>query len=478
MKTSRLSVVAAGTIAAVLSLPMSAMAADLGGNCCADLEERIAELESTTARKGNRKVSLAITGWVAEQLMYYDNGVADNLYVTGVGATLGSHFKMTGTAQITPEFSAGYVMHVEVMTSDPVTSGNTRFGDDGPSALRIVNADGALATNTVDLLYSFWFLKSNRLGQLNVGLIPQASQHAAALVDGSGSLIPANWVPLDGLAINLARNGTQLVLPNGTGFPVGAAMWCSSTALPVAGDCDGIPTNGVRYDTPTFHGFSASASWGEDDFWDVAARYAGEHAGFKVAVAAAYAHHGDERQFLGFDVVTGLTAFHPIKLDSGYFQVGGYAQHVATGIFVYGAYGKEDNDSTYDPALGAAFTAGQPSGSNWYLKAGLRQKFVPLGHTVLYGEYGQRNDMYHPALTAFGVTGSELTQWGLGAVQEIDAAAMSLWLNYKNYDPSFSGPGVSASALDNLEDISIVTAVNAGVIFPRRGGAIFRHLSA
>ena len=34
----------------------SASAADLGGNCCADLEERIAELEATTARKGNRKV--------------------------------------------------------------------------------------------------------------------------------------------------------------------------------------------------------------------------------------------------------------------------------------------------------------------------------------------------------------------------------------------------------------------------------------
>ncbi len=33
------------------------LAADLGGDCCADLEERIAELEATTARKGNRKVS-------------------------------------------------------------------------------------------------------------------------------------------------------------------------------------------------------------------------------------------------------------------------------------------------------------------------------------------------------------------------------------------------------------------------------------
>ena len=32
----------------------SASAADLGGDCCADLEERVATLEATTARKGNR----------------------------------------------------------------------------------------------------------------------------------------------------------------------------------------------------------------------------------------------------------------------------------------------------------------------------------------------------------------------------------------------------------------------------------------
>jgi hypothetical protein len=39
----------------VLLATTGAQAADLGGDCCADLEERIAELEATTARKGNRK---------------------------------------------------------------------------------------------------------------------------------------------------------------------------------------------------------------------------------------------------------------------------------------------------------------------------------------------------------------------------------------------------------------------------------------
>ena len=55
---SRLAIVAA---AGAMS-STAAMAADLGGNCCADLEERVAELEATTARKGNRRVSLTISG--------------------------------------------------------------------------------------------------------------------------------------------------------------------------------------------------------------------------------------------------------------------------------------------------------------------------------------------------------------------------------------------------------------------------------
>ena len=48
------------------------LAADLGGDCCADLEERVAELEATTARKGNRKVSLEIYGQVNQGVLWWD----------------------------------------------------------------------------------------------------------------------------------------------------------------------------------------------------------------------------------------------------------------------------------------------------------------------------------------------------------------------------------------------------------------------
>ena len=131
MKKSSLSaLVAAGLLMGGLSAG-SASAADLGGNCCADLEERIAELEATTARKGNRKVSLTVSGWVGEQVMYWDDGSEQNTYVTGLGSTLASHFKFTGQATISPGWSAGYVIHVEAMDSNSLTL--NQFSQHNPS---------------------------------------------------------------------------------------------------------------------------------------------------------------------------------------------------------------------------------------------------------------------------------------------------------------------------------------------------------
>ena len=89
-KQSLSALAAAGLLAGGLSVT-SASAADLGGNCCADLEERIAELEATTARKGNRKVSLTVSGWVAEQVMFWDDDFESNTYVGGLGTTLATN---------------------------------------------------------------------------------------------------------------------------------------------------------------------------------------------------------------------------------------------------------------------------------------------------------------------------------------------------------------------------------------------------
>ena len=59
----------------------------LGSACCADLEERIAELEATATRKGGRKVSLQIYGQVSEVIMWWNDGAEKNAYVQNNYAT-------------------------------------------------------------------------------------------------------------------------------------------------------------------------------------------------------------------------------------------------------------------------------------------------------------------------------------------------------------------------------------------------------
>ena len=181
-KYSLSALVAAGLLAGAAT---SASAADLGGNCCADLEERIAELEATTARKGNRKVSLTVSGWVNQQITFWDDGAESNVYIHDLGSTLGSHVKFTGQATISPGWSAGYVLHLEAINSDGLTI--NQDNDNGPAAL-VGTANG------VQTLQSYWFIKSEQLGKVSVGKQSQASDNTAILVDGSGSLVPANWM--------------------------------------------------------------------------------------------------------------------------------------------------------------------------------------------------------------------------------------------------------------------------------------------
>ena len=88
-----------------------ATAADLGGDCCADLEERVAELEATTARKGNRKVSLTISGWVNEAVFAWDDGTERNVYV-GTNMLEQTRFRFTGEAKIDKDMSAGFVLEI------------------------------------------------------------------------------------------------------------------------------------------------------------------------------------------------------------------------------------------------------------------------------------------------------------------------------------------------------------------------------
>lgn len=366
-----------------------ALAADAGGDCCADLEQRIAELEATTARKGNRKVSLTVSGQVTQALMFWDDGDDSDVFIVDP-QTSGSRFRFTGSAKINPNLSAGFNIEVAVLTSPSNTV--TQDDDDGG-----IGGDGNLAVRL-----AYWDLNDKRFGRLSVGRLSMASDGVAEIDLGG-----ANIVAQSGLFF---ANDFKVV-GNGNTFDTFAV-----------GNFELDRNNAVRYDTPTFGGFTASASFGEDDRWDVALRYAGEFSGFQLAAAIGYGVDTDELP----DVVGPLD----VEIDERRFLIGSASLlHLPSGLFVSASAGQRTNRLVD----GSEFDE-----DTWSVRGGLSKDWFGIGKTVLYGEYHSWQNGNN--------TGIDADIWGVGVVQNIDAAAMELFLAYKNYSINQAG----------TEDINLV----------------------
>jgi hypothetical protein len=167
-----------------------AHAADLGGDCCADLEERIAELEATTARKGNRKVSLTISGYVAKEITYWDDGGESNVYLHGLGPTQATHVKFNGQAQVMPGVTAGYMLRIQSLADNP-------FGRNAVSGAAM-NQNDSNFDQGLSVQMSYWYLQSKDLGKVSVGQMAHAAKSAAMFTDQSGTQIMDNYTFLAG----------------------------------------------------------------------------------------------------------------------------------------------------------------------------------------------------------------------------------------------------------------------------------------
>ena len=290
-----------------------AKAADLGGDCCADLEERVAELEATTARKGNRKVSLTISGQVTTGVLAWDDGHQSNAYVvdnTNAGATF---FVLSGNAKINPSVTAGFDLAVTILAGAR-SQAVSQADDDG----------GATGDSTMAIARANWYLDHAQLGRLTVGRINTASAGVVGIdLGGIGVVANANVGYWNAGFETFEGSGVTwgALMGGGTVFGAGLAR-----------------SNAISYTSPTMGGFSVSAAWGEDDLWDAALRYAGEFSGFRLAAAIAYANN-----------VGGFGEFSPDTAGSGdreISQIKGSASllHTATGLFVQGSYLTQDND--------------------------------------------------------------------------------------------------------------------------------------
>ncbi len=311
---------------------VAAQAADLGGNCCADLEERVAELEATTARKGNRRTSLTIYGQVSRAIVWHNDSasVVDDFTSRDNSGWSGTRFGFTGSGKINGDLSAGFRIEIGVDNEERETAGDIVASEEGTTFRR-----------------TYVYLSSQSLGTLKLGRENSATEGIAEVCLGCATTLG------------------------------GAMEGGSVSSLAATGNIDGSRRNGVHYNTPLIAGFTVSASWFHQgaagntsastvavpttqDGWDVAVRYAGEFGAIRVAAGIGYQN---------------LDAF-----VSESTQISGSASvmHTPTGLFIAGYAGDAEASTGVDTDA-------------WGVQAGIQTKWNSLGNTTFDVRYGESN---------------------------------------------------------------------------------------
>ncbi len=449
-------------IAAVASALMgsTAIAADLGGSCCADLEERIAELEATTVRKGNRKVSVQISGFVGHQVMFWDDGSQSDAYIAD-GGNIFSRWRLRGSAKVSPEVSAGFLYEFGIHEASLASVNQGNGGDDLGSAV-------SLRDSTV-------WMRHARLGMIKIGHGSTATDNLVLIDLGARSAAGTPDLPL--------YFGGMVLRGNNGEFANTALNW--GAALRGHEGWDTSRRNHVLYETPSLHGFTVQAAVAEDNYWDVALRYAGEFNGVRVAFGIGYLENSE---FNSSDPVAGgivagagLTGGNNTVVCASVCDVTasdlkGSASilHVPTGLFLTGAAGTREIDGRQDNGLAGSAYAG-PDLQFWHISGGVAKNFFGIGNTVLFAEYSESeggleqfafltaNQGYNNnRADAAQRSSSEVSAWGIGVNQYIDAAAMQVFATYKNTSLDATGFGTAAgsnagnlnSGLGGTSDIS------------------------
>ncbi len=435
-----------------------AHAADLGGNCCADLEERIAELEATTARKGNRKVSLEISGQVNEAVLWWDDGRESNAYVV-TNDNSRTRFRFKGKAKIDKDLEAGYQIEVGIR------SANSKRANQFNSVGNDLNTDAGF-----DLRDSYWFLKSKTYGRISVGRQATATDQITEInLTQTASFSKYSDVEDTGLGM-LLRSTNGGLTANG----VNANGQTGLTWRRLIGDGGDQPGEGerrfnaVKYVSPEYSGFTASAAWGEDDYWDIALNYEGEFHGFEIAAGIGYGVNTDSVQTS--TVCSYAVAAGPSNANCDQFGGSISVVHTETGLFANFGAGIKNDKLASQTAVGAAGASDEQT--FWAVQGGIEKKFNEYGKTTIYGEYydydGGGNSKRTIAsatdpLNTTGVAGAQIWStgvqtYGAGLAQGFDKAALVVYLSYRHVegDLVLRNPGTGALADSPLEDLDLV----------------------
>jgi predicted porin len=429
-----------------------ARAADLGGDCCADLEERVVELEATTVRKGNKKVSITLYGQVNRAVSFWDDGAEKNTYVVDNNYE-SSRFGFKGSTKISGDWSAGYRLEVE-----PTEANSARldqFDDNNTD-----DSNGSLFVR-----HSFMYVNNKKFGEVRLGLTAtpiynitkdtnvselEDTMHSDNRMMQGFFLRPSGFDNAEGLS-KLKWQDISRCYSSSNSFV------CSTRR------------NGVAYWSPNWEGFSASVGWYEDDDWGAALRYKKEWGEtWEVGAGIGYEDFRDERlQNGGGGEASGPAPTPTAPSGTSFFkrdiqEWGGSAsiKHTPTGLFAFTAFMISDQNDSNTVHAGVFTGTSAPQMNSWDVHLGIQRKMLGLGSLGDTSFWGGSSDIHNGigagsngnggnlggvpadrflkagtfASVPFSteITGADVNRWFLGLDQAIDSANMHWYAVYQH----------------------------------------------
>jgi len=330
----------------------------------------------------NGKVDVTLGGRVHRSLAYVDDGKHDQIF-HGSGISSNSEIWLTAEGKLAESVSMGAYMRWDVPKNDASYS----FGSTTGAA---ASTD---ATNTLHK-YEYIYFKSASMGTLSMG----------AIEPGADGVMETNF---GGLA------GDEGAAASATDITVSGGAFSGSEVSDFVGTIDpGIDANRIRYDSPSFSGFSLSGDLEQGGGGSVAVMYSGTIAGLQVAAGLGYEADG------GGDSIQG----------------GAIAVKHASGLHLAFDYGENKVEGT----------AADPEW--WRLIGGYDAKLNSLGNTNFTLSYSEKEDA-----TTVGNQGETIQ---IAITQSLDAVGGSVTLQYDNY--SFSN-----AAATNFQDVDVVVLETA-----------------
>lgn len=394
--TSRVSLLSSTAIAAAAIVLAGATASAASMDA---LEKRVKALEKAGAAQSvsrtKKTMKLAVSGFINRTVQFVDNGINSEFRHTTPNSSR-SRVRWIATGKISDDVSAR--VYIELGNQEDISTGQTL-------ATRASNG-GTLDTRHFDLQ-----IKSKAMGQLYMG-------HGSTAADG---VMGANF---DGTAAVIGSADESLLLAEpfftSAGVATGITTRTAQTRIRAnggGGNLDGTRNDRLRYDTPSFGGFTAKVSASNDDRTALALNYGGSFSGVKVKAGIGWQNDpllNAGAGVNGIDVVSGsIGVLLPMGLSASF------------------AAGEQDQN-----------TAGVNDGDIRHYRVGYKFKGVELGETRLAATYSTNEDMRN--------NGDEMEVISVAVVQIIEPLGAELYAAYNNWDLTQTG-------VTGIEDIDLVT---------------------